>query len=249
MCPSDAALKRPAAGLAAELLHRDHHGLRLVDTKPKEHIRPGWIFSEDTSSSRSGRRMYKQKQIALKDIMYETHVPAGYGAHLQNHGKKQPDIPEDVRHRLYGIPGQNIFTYGLDEPRACRAPVTNFDVCLDTFYESKLQIGMIPKESVQHVESTIPRVNIAMISSLEESLLPKEEPPRRNSKQLYVRANESHIEPGYVTADEPVKTVRLYPLRHNTNLESDLLPIVESQGSTRRHYSCTNAHGYDCMLY
>ncbi|GFE53694.1 transposable element Tcb2, putative [Babesia ovis] len=227
--------KQPPAGLPIDKIHRDRRSLKMVENKPKEHIRPGWEFVDDMSSTRSGRRLFNHNNFASNGLLDDSHVPAGYGAHLHHQGKKQPDIPEDMKQRLYGIPGQNIFTYGLEKPRTCRIPAANFD------------IGMVPKDSAKPFESTIPRANIALKSSLEESLLPKEEPPRCNSKQISLKVNESHIEPGYVTADEPIKTVRLSPLKHNTNLETGLLPIVEAQESTRRHYRWTNAHCYDFL--
>ncbi|EDO06849.1 uncharacterized protein BBOV_IV004880 [Babesia bovis T2Bo] len=226
----------PAAGLPVNRIHREHRILRPTGIKPKEHILPGWEFTDDASSNRTGRRMFGNGAFASSGLLDDSHVSAGNGAQLHPHRKKQPDISEEMRTRLFGIPGQNIFTYELDKPKACILPQTNIDV------------GMVPKDGSELVGSPIRRTNLALKSSLDGSLLPKEECNRPSSRQLFVEAKyESHIEPGYVTPDAPLKTVRLSNMKHNTSLEPGLLPSVKAPVSTRRHYNFSNAHCYDFL--
>ncbi|GBE59740.1 Cro Cl family transcriptional regulator, putative [Babesia ovata] len=162
----------------------------------------------------------------------------GFDPLLKYNRKKQPDIPEKARQRLYGIPGRNIFNYDVEIPKERKFPPPNLDKC------------MIPKENAKVLDSNIPRMSIALRSSLEESLLPKEECVlRRNSKQVSSKTYQSHIEPGYVATEQPVKTAHLSPFRYTTNLEAGLVPASDEPWQARRHFSEANAHSYDCMSH
>ncbi|CDR95856.1 hypothetical protein, conserved [Babesia bigemina] len=230
----EAALTTPPAGLPAERLNREHHGLRIVETKPKANIQLGWEVAEDAISTRRGLRMYKPEETADKDALYRQ-MTGGLDPLLKYNRKKQPDIPEKTRQRLYGIPGRNIFNYDVEIRKECKTPAPNLDQC------------MIPKEDAKVMDTNIPRMSIAMRSSLEESLLPKEQCIlRQNSKQVSSKTYESHIEPGYVTTEPPIKTARLSPFRYTTNLEAGLVPASDEPWRARRHFSEANTHCYDC---
>lgn len=228
---------RAAAGLSLERLNSDRHGLKNVIAKPQGMIRLGWDIRDDPATFRSGRRIYKQEHIALKEIMEEPDdTTVDFCPQLPIHRKKQPDIPEDVKRRLYGVPGQNIFTYELDKPRSCHVVPEHFDV------------GMIPKEEVDDINRRSMFLYTYPQGSLEDSLLPKEGHtiPLR-TKKLSSKTNISHIEAGYVAPEQPVKTTRLSPLKYATNLETGLLPAVEERIHERRHFSPMNAHCYDFL--
>ncbi|KAK1934813.1 hypothetical protein X943_001853 [Babesia divergens] len=265
------------AGLSLDRLNSDRHGLKNVIAKPQgmvcTSIRLGWDIRDDPATFRSGRRIYKQEHIALKEIMEEPDdTTVDFCPQLPIHRKKQPDIPEDVKRRLYGVPGQNIFTYELDKPRSRHVVPEHFDVSISLLSQPILQVGMIPKEEVDEINrrsmflNTYPQgslevcVWISSWNAFQDSLLPKEGHtiPLR-TKKLSSKTNISHIEvchageseslvqAGYVAPEQPVKTTRLSPLKYATNLETGLLPAVEERIHERRHFSPMNAHCYDFL--
>ncbi|KAK1442109.1 hypothetical protein BgAZ_401390 [Babesia gibsoni] len=225
------------SGVPTSAQNSESRGMKVDISKREGMIKLGWEIQEDPYERNAGRRIYKQQSSSINEIITSKHdnVPADLSSNVQMSRKKKPDIPEEVKHRIYGLPGHNIFTYELDKPRPCRTLPENLD------------IGMIPKEVECFGRKKTMSRSSFLQGSLEDSLIPKEgHTVKANTKRLSSENSKCNIEPGYTVTEVPKKTTKLSPMKYATNLGVGLLPVEDNKSNTRRHFSSTNSHCYDC---
>ncbi|BAM38762.1 conserved hypothetical protein [Theileria orientalis strain Shintoku] len=133
---------------------------------------------DDDTSVRTGKKYYPQNSSGIQSVL-EWSCPKIDELSSSIPKKKLPVLPEKVHQRLYGVPGQNIFTYDLDKPKP-RKKIT-----------PQIDVGMVPKEGSNIVCKCIPRVNTAFKDSLEKSLIPQDNSEARLVGKIIL--NRDHI--------------------------------------------------------
>ncbi|UVC54040.1 hypothetical protein MACJ_003368 [Theileria orientalis] len=133
------------------------------------------------TSVRKGKKYHEQNSFGIKSVL-EWSCPKIDELSSCIPKKKLPVLPEKVHQKLYGIPGQNIFTYDLDKPRPRKKIMP------------QIEVGMIPKEDSTPVCRFITRVNTAFKDSLEKSLIPHDNTETRlKGKNILNRDHISHL--------------------------------------------------------
>ncbi|UVC49388.1 hypothetical protein MACK_003219 [Theileria orientalis] len=177
------------------------------------------------TSVRSGRKYKEQNSSAIKSVL-EWSCPKIDELSSSFHKKKLPVLPEKVHQKLYGIPGENIFTYGLDEPKPRKKIIPQIDV------------GMVPKEDSSPVWRCITRLNTAFKDSLDKSLIPRNNSGTRlTRKTILNRDHISHLKNDLVNMEE--KTDEFKP-----KIGANLV-IVSNKISRRKQFTEESRNQFD----